>query len=101
MGLETTVDALTSKNKVLSSENIEMKSKVQSLEEQISYLKSVILNQSSLSSLLSNMKGVETVKLSSDFSGSVDAGVSGGICLHTNGKNASIELCLECSKKAN
>jgi len=47
--LETTVDALTSKNKVLSSENIEMKSKVQSLEEQISYLKSVILNQSSLS----------------------------------------------------
>lgn len=104
--LETSVTELSGKNKVLTSENARIKSNLQTLEDEVLYLKSILQNESSLASLLSNMKDLETIKLSSSFSRPSDGkpspvGVSGGICLHTNGRNVSVEMCVECSRRAN
>jgi len=104
--LETSLTELSSKNKVLTQENVKIKSVMSTLQDEVAYLKSVLHNQSQLASMLSNMKDLETVKLSSTFSLSSEtspasSAVSGGICLHTNGRNVSLEMCVECSKRAN
>ncbi|RUS86918.1 hypothetical protein EGW08_005323 [Elysia chlorotica] len=68
-GLEKDVEKLGKENKELRDENIELKKNLGSLEEEVRYLKSVLVNASSLSSLLRNIGGVSEVKLSASIVG--------------------------------
>jgi hypothetical protein len=117
------VTGLEKENEELKKENVEMREKLlacenekNSYEEEILYLKSVLANQSTLSSLLQNIEGVESVNLSTSFSRKRHAvkdhdytdipakkskKTGAGVCLHvTNKDNVSLEFCSKCAKKA-
>lgn len=119
-GLEEQVDSLKSENKTLSERCKELEGTVSDLEQEVVYLKSVLANQSSLSSILRGLPDVKGVSIKSPFitTGNkrrrMDAedgsdtkkvmsdlpGASGGICLHIAGEVASLELCPQCSLAA-
>ncbi|GFR66868.1 CREB/ATF bZIP transcription factor [Elysia marginata] len=67
--LEKDVEKLGKENNELRNENIELKKDLGSLEEEVRYLKSVLVNASALSSLLRNIGGVSDVKLSASIVG--------------------------------
>lgn len=108
--MEKRCDKLTTDNNQLESDNGKLRRRVQTLEEEVYYLKSVLANESSLSSVLSNLKGADTLRFSSSFdpskynkkqvgsSSSNHLKVSGGLCLHVDGHQVSMELCAQCSQ---
>ena len=128
--LETDVEKLGKENKELRDENVELKKDVGDLEEEVRYLKSVLVNASALSGMLRNISGLSDVKLSASIVGrkrgatdcddhSYTAAASGraersakrarmvhdnlekaGVCLHVNGGEASLEFCSKCSNLA-
>ena len=107
-GLEKENKTLSTDNAQLIKDNNEMKERVSSLEAEIDYLKSVLYNQSTLSGLLKKLGPDSQVRLSSSFSGRNQptakklktSGSSGGVCLHVNGKDASLEFCAQCAVMA-
>lgn len=68
-GLEQSVEELTGENKHLRAENKEMQRDIAGLRSQVKYLKSVLANQSTLSSLLKNIGLTPDVQ----FQASLDA----------------------------
>ncbi|XP_072019766.1 CREB/ATF bZIP transcription factor-like [Amphiura filiformis] len=109
-GLETENKSLASENARLTKDNKGMKDRVSSLEAEVDYLKSVLYNQSALSGLLKKLGPESQVRLSSSFHTrkqtlqkqllKPNSGSSGGVCLHVNGKDASLEFCAQCALMA-
>ena len=122
--MESRCEKLSTENDILDSDNSKLRQRVETLEEEVFYLKSVLANQSSLSQVLSTLKTVNNLRLSTSFeatkykknsrggvttSSAASAAsaaaaqqlkVSGGICLHVDGNNVSMELCQKCAQMA-
>lgn len=96
---------LQEENECLRKENSDQLQTIAGLQQEVAYLKSVLFNQSSLSTVLQRLNPKPKLKLSSSVGmcsqvvGSQR--MSGGVCLHINGSSdASLEWCSECSMKA-
>ncbi|KAI8519446.1 hypothetical protein Bbelb_027030 [Branchiostoma belcheri] len=116
--LEGRVDNLQKENTSLKKEKNKMETTIASLEEELEYLKSVLANQSTLSNLLKNIDATEGVSLSTSFpsnqkrkAGEKDHDYSkgkkrrhtdnsGGVCLHVNKDQVSLEFCSKCAHMA-
>ncbi|XP_066300271.1 CREB/ATF bZIP transcription factor-like [Branchiostoma lanceolatum] len=116
--LEGKVDTLAKENTSLKKENSKMQTAITSLEEELEYLKSVLANQSSLANLLKNIDTTEGVSLTTSFpsnrkrkAGEKDHDYSkgkkkkntdnsGGVCLHVNKDQVSLEFCSKCAHMA-
>ena len=85
------------------------------MQKHIQYLENVIANDITISKILSSVGSVDNVKLTSSFArkrkllpdttSTVDstveiAQVTGGVCLHVDKNNVSIEFCEKCAEKA-
>ena len=66
--LEKTCSSLKTENVVLKTRCHEYQQKCTKLQSEVQYLKSVLINESTLSSLIQNIPQVKGVKLSSSFS---------------------------------
>ena len=96
-------EALAVQNEQLGSENGNLRNRVRTLQEEVTYLKSVLANQSALAHVLSSLpKGHDQLRFSTSFDAepSPAPSSSGGVCLHVDGKNLSLELCNQCAKFA-
>lgn len=97
---------LDNENQCLRKENSDHLKTIQMLKQEVAYYKSVLFNQSSLATLLHSLNPMPKLKLSSSAGvSSADEVVgaesmSGGVCLHVNGADASLEMCSICSLKA-
>ena len=119
--LESKVSTLARENDSLKKESKKLVKEKSSLEEEVAYLRSVLANQSALSGLLKNIENVQNVRLTSSFSRkrsadldhdygekptvkkprrSVVPAVSGGVCLHVDKNDVSIEFCHHCAKRS-
>ncbi|OWF43023.1 uncharacterized protein LOC110460318 [Mizuhopecten yessoensis] len=118
--LEDTVDELRAENDALKVNQTRMEECQRVLEDEVQYLKSVLANQSALSSLLQNIPNVQNVTLSTSFNRRKRSAVvdhdyiehqdtdrctkrncsTAGICLHVDKGHASLEFCSHCSKNA-
>ncbi|XP_071497536.1 uncharacterized protein [Diadema antillarum] len=100
--------SLEKENQALRKDNQEHVETIAELEEQLRYYKSVLVNQSALSNLLQSMNPIPNLSLSSSTPKTKHArlqaaetqGMSGGVCLHVNGPQASLEFCSRCSRNA-
>ena len=116
-GLEQQVSTLSTENKTLKQKCNEMEKTVNKLQTEVQYLKSVLANQSSLSTILQGLPGIKGVRLSAvpgkrtrdEKNESMPSKTkkvktepvpSGGICLHIAGEIASLEFCPECSLRS-
>ncbi|XP_038861190.1 CREB/ATF bZIP transcription factor-like [Salvelinus namaycush] len=117
-GLENKVGSLSSENRILKQENVQLNKRVEELEDETRYLRAVLANESMLAQLLSRLSGVNGMKLSSSlFQGSnknddhdyalprkrvkvEEKETSGGICLHVDKNNVSVEFCTKCAESA-
>ncbi len=113
--LEKTCSSLKTENVVLKTRCHEYQQRCSRLQSEVQYLQSVLLNESTLSSLIKNIPQVKEIKLSSSFTrkrpiGEPEAGTpskrskngghSGGVCLHVAKDVVSLEFCSNCSKQA-
>ncbi|XP_033732992.1 uncharacterized protein LOC117322286 [Pecten maximus] len=118
--LEDTVDELRTENDDLKLNQTRMEECQRVLEDEVQYLKSVLANQSALSSLLQNIPNVQNVTLSTSFNrrkrgANLDHDYMehhdtakrtkkntsrAGVCLHVDNGHASLEFCSHCSKNA-
>ena len=119
--LESSVSSLSSEKAELKSKCSRLEQTVEELKTEVGYLRSVLVNQSSLSTLLRNIPGISEVRLSSSLargkhvrteelvapSGSpafkrprTQSSFTGGVCLHVADKNVSIEFCSKCNASA-
>ncbi len=120
--LENQVKHLTKENGKLNDQIKEAIKEKASCMQEVDYLRSVLLNQSTLSKLLSGLPDIQGVRLRSslalnrpradlDHDYGIDenfltpgdnsrALCSGGICLHVNKEAASLEFCSFCAKSA-
>ena len=122
-GLEASVNRLKYENKKLTDDRCSLTKEADSLREEVRYLRNVLANQSTLSSLLKNIPNVSGLsfvggKLTSDITApkrkpSVDdetirtkqrrvatdpeESSTSGICLHVSQSRVSMELCASCS----
>ena len=100
-------ESLESENVILRKDNSEHLKTIDALEEEVEYYKSLLFNHSALAGFLQSMNPCPTVKLSSSLGVSskdrvpAASGMSGGVCIHVNGKDASLEFCSKCSLNAN
>lgn len=111
--LEERVDELTAENKRLSKQARRHDAELATAQEEVTYLRSVLANQSELAELLGKM-GSSNLTLSSSFSAKrkrlhdaeLDhdypkerkiANHGGGVCLHVAGPQVSLEFCSQCS----
>ncbi len=127
-GLEESEKTLKQENTQLKQQNLDLVNNKKSLEDEVDYLKSVLANQSTLSSLLKNIGNVQGVSLTTSFEASRKRSLehdhdynerpakklrgkksmnpksatvaSGGICLHVANENVSLEFCRACAKMA-
>ncbi|XP_064838271.1 CREB/ATF bZIP transcription factor-like [Oncorhynchus masou masou] len=117
-GLENKVGSLSSENRILKQENVQLNKRVEELEDETRYLRAVLANESMLAQLLSRLSGVNGMKLSSSlFQGSnksddhdyalprkrvkvEEKETSGGVCLHVDKNNVSVEFCTKCAESA-
>ncbi|VDI41104.1 Hypothetical predicted protein [Mytilus galloprovincialis] len=113
--LEDEVDSLQSQNANLNDKMGKLEHHKNALEEEVEYLKSVLANQSTLSTLLKNIPNAN-VKLTSSFkerkrsaahdhdyqgkSKHCKKSKSAGVCLHVENENVSLEFCASCSRNA-
>ena len=112
--LEKSCSSLKTENVILKTRCHEYQQKCTKLQSEVQYLKSVLMNESSLSSLIQNIPQVKGVKLSSSFSRKRSLSDdeeqppkrqkqnahSGGVCLHVAKDVVSLEFCASCSKQA-
>ena len=118
--LEKQVSELSKDNNHLQTKTTKLQKERDLLAEEVTYLRSVIANQSTLSKLLSNITDVKSVSLTTSFSGAKksftedhDYGqsaqkrrkssadhMSGGVCLHVENENVSLEFCASCARMA-
>lgn len=115
--LERKVGVLSTENDSLKQENSQLTKRVEELEDETRYLRAVLANESMLAQLLSRLSGVNGMKLSSSlFQGSdsndhdyalprkrvkVDEKeTSGGVCLHVDKNQVSVEFCTKCAESA-
>ncbi len=123
-GLEEQVGDLTKENEILKRDSKKMVRDKAALEQEVAYLRSVLANQSALAGLLSNIQSAKNVRFTSSFSrkrsadldhdygersqvpakksrksGAMPA-LSGGVCLHVDKDDVSIEFCHHCARKA-
>lgn len=113
--LEKKCSGLKTENVLLKTRCHEYQQRCQRLLTEVEYLKSVIVNESALSSLIQNIPQVKEVNLSSSFSrkrtnpeSNSQANLkrfktesfSGGVCLHVAKDVVSLEFCANCSKQA-
>lgn len=120
-GLEAAVNRLKCDNKKLADDRSTLMKETDSLRREVKYLRNVLANQSSLSSLLRNIPSVSGLsfvggKITSDVttlkrkSSNADVSTpkqarlsdqkdvqSCGICLHVSGSRVSMELCAACN----
>lgn len=107
--METKCEHLTARNHQLDTDNGKLRHRVQTLEEEVLYLKSVLANQSALAQVLSTLdvnkaggtsdplrystsfEASKYKKPSSSSSQPVASG-SGGICLHVDGNQVQIAI---------
>ena len=122
--LEESVANLKKENEVLRKSSGKLNKEKNALEEEVLYLRSVLVNDSALSSLLKNIGNVESVNLSSSFSSQRkrqacldhdyqlpakklrvslhnQKKLGGGVCLHVDKDQVSLEFCSKCAKMAN
>lgn len=116
-GLENKVESLSSENRTLKQENVQLNKRVEELEDETRYLRAVLANESMLAQLLSRLSGVNGMKLSSSlFQGSnnndhdyalprkrvklEEKETSGGVCLHVDKNHVSVEFCTKCAESA-
>lgn len=123
-GLEDQVEALSRENEVLKKDSKKFQKERDTLEEEVKYYKSVLANDSQLAVLLQNIGNVSNVRFTTSFDVSrkrslaldhdygvgssskkrkthPDVKMSGGVCLHVDKDNVSLEFCSKCSKMAN
>ena len=116
--LEKNSTTLKTENVILKTKCHEYQQRCQRLQSEVEYLKSVLANESALSSLIQNIPLVKEVKLSSSFSRKRSnpesktqeshtvskrpklESHSGGVCLHVAKDVVSLEFCANCSKQA-
>ena len=107
--MEKRCDKLSSDNDRLESDNEKLRHRVTTLEEEVYYLKSILANESSLATVLSGLHNVGHLRFSSSFDASKNAKnhvtsspnqleVSGGVCLHVDGNEVSMQMCTKCSQ---
>jgi len=116
--LESEIKSLRGQNAKLSQLKIKQESKIEKLEDEVSYLMSVIRNQTMLSSVLKAVSNVPGVKLG-EGSGPSDHRprfvekipgkripfkedsdkFNGGVCLHVSENKVSLEFCSKCNKE--
>ena len=114
-GLEAEVEELKKANQDLEQKYQGSIDKMADMQNHIKYLENVIANDISISNILNKLGTVENVKLSSSISRkrklttdsdtAMDLSepatkVSGGVCLHVDKNNVSIEFCEKCAEKA-
>ena len=109
--------SMRAENVVLKTKCRELQEKTRKLQDEVTYLKSVLANQSTLASLIQNIPNSPDVRLTSSFSlkrpveGDTSTGASakrvkkdstttGGVCLHVSKDVVSLEFCATCSKQA-
>lgn len=111
--LEDNVDQLKKDNRTLKVNNEKLQKSYKTMEEELEYLRSVLANQSALSSLLKNIPQVKNVQLSSSFSKKrkliendhdyplpTKSADLAGVCLHVHQDKVSLEFCAKCSSAA-
>ncbi|XP_002741811.1 CREB/ATF bZIP transcription factor-like [Saccoglossus kowalevskii] len=109
-GLEKKNLELSAENKSLKAENNELVNKTICLEEEVTYLKSVLAHQSSLAKLIKNI-GKTDIRLTSSFDArkitepsskrrKTSSSTTGGMCLHVTGQDVSLEFCSKCASMA-
>ncbi len=112
--LEKTCSTLKTENVVLKTRCHEFQQRCTRLQSEVQYMQSVLMNESTLSSLIQNIPQVKEIKLSSSFgrkrpvaesetapSKRLKKGThSGGVCLHVAKDVVSLEFCANCSKQA-
>nr|XP_054752403.1 uncharacterized protein LOC129257975 [Lytechinus pictus] len=98
---------LQEENESLRKENSDYVQKIKGLEQEVEYYKSVLCNQSALATILDKINPQSKLKLSSSVGVSdqeetvgVKKVMSGGVCLHLNGTDTSLEWCSKCSMNA-
>lgn len=115
-GLEKERSSLKTENVILKTRCHELGQNVKKLQSEVEYLKSVLANESTLSSLIKNIPSTPNVRLSSSFSRkrpnpdsksspslakrAKPVLYSGGVCLHVSDSDISLEFCQHCSKTA-
>ncbi|KAK2143157.1 hypothetical protein LSH36_872g01001 [Paralvinella palmiformis] len=117
--LEKQVAELSKDNGRLQGRTSKLQKERDLLSEEVTYLRSVIANQSTLSKLLGNITDVKSLSLTTSFSAEKrsfaedhnygqssvkrpksSAPISGGVCLHVENENVSLEFCSSCARMA-
>lgn len=113
--LEKSCSTLKTENVILKTKCHEFQQRCIRLQSEVQYLKSVLMNESTLSSLIQNIPDIKGIKLSSSFSRKRPLlsentenpakrpkpnSHSGGVCLHVAKDAVSLEFCANCSKQA-
>ncbi|XP_014673868.1 PREDICTED: CREB/ATF bZIP transcription factor-like isoform X2 [Priapulus caudatus] len=114
------INKLESDKEKLAKENAELRTELEiernessTLREELAYLRNVIANESTLSTLLKNIDA-SSVSLTTSFNRkrahhgdareptkhTKGAALGGGVCLHVENKNVSLEFCPRCSRMA-
>ena len=112
--LEKDHSSLKVENVILKAKCHEFQAKCQRLQSEVSYLHSVLANESALASLIQNIPNVPNVKLATSFRKRINpdpsspqsnkrrrlSETSGGICLHVAKDCVSLEFCSQCGRQA-
>lgn len=111
--LQTEIARLKAENTVLKTKCRDSDVTVAQLSNEVEYFKSVLANQSMLSSLLQKMPTIKEVRLptfvsckregaplNEDLPLAKKPTLSGGVCLHVSQDVATLEFCSSCSKSA-
>ena len=119
--LENEAATLKAEMTVLKQKNKDLESCNARLKKEVSYLKAVLANQSTLSSLLAKIPTTEGVHLTSSFNrgkratrsgdddlcaslskkrAKFDEQMTAGVCLHVANDRVSLEFCAECSLRS-
>lgn len=111
-GLEKDLTSSKTENVILKAKCHEYQTRCQRLQSEVTYLQSVLANDSVLASLLQNIPNVPKVKLTSSLGKQPNTGshpaakkvkiskTTGGVCLHVAKDSVSLEFCDNCSRKA-